>query len=328
MKKLLLAVVLVFPVLGFSFSETELDSLSSSGTKSLSPKPYRLELGASLQRNLEFNSLLGESSMLSVFDPKKDSSLFDLSNLYYGLSLKLNYSLSSWDKAPFKFIKNIELYASTGFRSPFTGYKNDLLNYNAKDYVQYAIRDLWLGLSFPTFKKEKVLSWTSFSFIVWPLNRFSREATLISSLDASISFLYFLIKKPDWNLSLSSGHGLAYHYFKNKSADSSGTQKNIPLDTTQSLSLIYRQSYSRFVPSNVSFYSSHYLGVNTYKTWLYDLAVGSSASWQIQKGLYFKFSIGWKDRVWRYNKDKEVTPATPYFNLSRIVTSFGFNYAF
>lgn len=324
MNRVFVLLWLVFPLYSLSFSETEIDSLESSGTKSFSPSPWRIQFNFSLQRNLEVNSRLS-----NLFNTKTDTSLLDLSNLYYSLSAVFNYSLQQVKNSP-NWIKNTEIFLVTSFSSPFTGHFSNLKNYSTKDYIQFGLGDIVGGLTLPVYKKEAFLSYFSLSAIAIPLSRFSKKAGLTSSISGTFSTLYFLKKGKGTSLTLSSNHNLSYSQYSKDVANKIGSYYNIPCDTTQSFSLIYRQKQSQKMPSNIRGSISHYFGINTNQTQLQDLILGLATSWKIKKQFYLNLSIRWKDRIYIYNpNDEKISKKEPIrFNLSKTFFSLGGSYSF
>ncbi|MDE0092855.1 MAG: hypothetical protein OXN83_06190, partial [Oligoflexia bacterium] len=142
---------LALPLTAWAFSETELDSLESSGSKSLSQSPWRTQVSFSLQRNTLLNSSYIDNTGRDISNPwsfKTKDSLLDPSSLYYAFSLNLNYSLAKKIKErPFlNWLKKTELFLSSSFRTPFFGYRrNELKGYSALDYIHYALGDIALG---------------------------------------------------------------------------------------------------------------------------------------------------------------------------------------
>ena len=332
---------LFFPCFGFGFSEIEIDFLESTGQKSLSSSPWRVQIGFSLQRNLLVDSSLLDSQELrqqrdaededtvlsNLFDPYRDTSLLDPSNLYYVLSLNLNYSLKGIaEDLQYEWLKNTELFLNNSFNSAFKPSNINVEGYNFIDYVQYALGDVIGGFTVPAYNKGDFLSSFSFSFIAFPLSRYSREAGLSTTVDGAINLLYFLKKAPKWNVALSFNHSQAYNHYKKDFADTANY--NVPYDTNQSLSLVFRQSLSKHFPSSTQVSASHYFGINTYKTRLHDLTLSSSFSWKVKDRLYFNFSISWKDRVNFYNPyDKEVIKIESIrFNLAHTFFVIGGSY--
>ena len=222
-------------------------------------------------------------------------------------------------------------FFNASFRTPFTGYNNNLKDYNFINYFQYALGDLIGGFTAPTYRSGNFLSYFSFSFIAFPLSKFSKEAGLLTTMDTTLSFLYFLKKKAKWNLALSSNHSLAYSHYTKHSADKLGKSYNIPFDTSQSGSLIYRQNYNKYLPSNTQFLITHFFGINTYKTQNHDLTIGVSSSWKIKKQFYLNSSIRWRDRVHIYNPyDENVKKIEPirWFNWNQSFFALSGSYSF
>ena len=325
-KKYLFFIFLFFPYQIFGFSETELDSLENTGKKSFSERSFRTQMGFALQRNLEVNSRIND-----LFNINKDTSLLDLSNLYYILSLNLNYSLGTWAKNyGYPFLKDIELFVSGSFRSPFKGYKNYLKSYTFMDYFQYALGDIISGFSIPTYNQGSFLSYFSLSFLAFPSSRFSKEAGLLTTVSGTMTLLYFLKRGKKWNLLFSSNHDLSHSQYNKPATDSKGKNYNIPFDMGNSGSFIYKQSYNKFIPSNISLSLSHYFGINTKWTQNHDLTLSVSSSWKLKDRLYMNFSVRWKDRVYLYNPyNEKVQKKEPIrFNLTHTFFTLGGSYSF
>ena len=327
MKHLFLFAILsvgFFPQISFGFSETEIDSLESSGKKSFSSSLWRTQIDFALQRNLEVSSRFSD-----LLDINKDTSLLDPSNIYYMLKLNLNYSLREIAKN-FNFLKNGEIFLISSFNSPFSGYNNNLSNYNWMDYIQYGLGDITGGLTVPTYKAENFLSYFSAGWIAFPLSRFSREAGLSSTIDGTVSLLYFIHKRKDWSLAFSSSHNLAYSRYKKEAADSKGNYYNIPWDSSHGGGFIYRQNRSKKWPSNIRVSTVYYLGIDTKSTRNHDLTLNSSLSWKIRNQFYLNFTVKWKDRIYVSNpSNPDVGKKEPIrFDLTRTFFIFGGSYSF
>lgn len=330
MNKLLLSFIFLFlPSLSFGFSETEIDSLSSSGKKNFSYSPWRTELSLSIQRKLEFNSHIGSSDIVSsLFDPDKSTSFFDPNIWYYSLRSTINYSLANVAVDYKDWLKNSELFISSSFNSPFTGNVREKDPYGLQDYILYALGDIVLGATVPAYQNEDFLSQVSLSLIPVPLSRFSKQAGLFTTVNGAVSFLYFFKKRARWGLSFASGHSLSYNHYTKARNDEI---PNIPIDSSQSLSLIYRQSQFKYLPSSINISSSYYFGINTLGTQLHDATVRSSASWKIRKRLYVNLSVGWKDRIKAFNPKpeyKNVRAEKPHFGLRKTFFIIGSSYSF
>ena len=278
---------LIFPLLAFGFSETELESLEAEGVKTFSKNPWRRDFGFSLIRNLEVETRhshfsaeeegqkrkSNKKSRLCQWD-KKDS-LCDLSSLFYKLDFTFYYSLGSWAEKylNYSFLKNTEFFLGNSFISTFLkpGACFNRRGYgNLKGYFLCGIGDLLAGWTTPVYKKDRFFSYFNFSMIIWPLSQKSKDATLKTALEASLSFLYFVKKQDKWSGALSSSHSLAYNHFSlpgPKPAESAVfLTYNNPFDTTQQLSAIFKQSFNPYLPANTSLFVSYNLALDTYKT--------------------------------------------------------------
>ena len=329
---------LFFPQYGFGFSETELDSLESTGKKSFSSSSWRTELGFALQRNIELNSFHSagqdkqkQSTIRNLFDPNKDKSLLDVSDLHYALSLNLNYSLAEAAKnSSYSFLKNTELFLNSSFNTPFTGYKSNLRHYPWWKYIHYALGDIVGGLTAPAYKKGNFLSYFSFSFIAFPLSRFSKEAGLSAGANGAVSLLYFLKKEQKWNLALSSAHTIAYRYYTKDAVDK-GYRYNVHTATNQTGSFIFRQSFNKYLPSNTGLSATHFFGINKIGSQIQDLALALASSWKVKNQFYLNFSILWKDRIDSYNPDNKNVrkrESIGWLNLNKYAFSLGGSYSF
>ena len=309
----------LFPQAGFGFSEAEIDSLESTGGKRVSSSLWRTEIGFSLQRNLLFNARLADN-----ISANREASFFDLSNLYYGTDLNINYSLRDFDS-----LKNTEVFLKASFNSPIEGHKSNLRVYGPMKYISYALGDLIAGLTSPLKKSDDFLSYFDTSVILFPLSRFSREASLITTLDETVSLLRFLRKEETWKLAVSASHNMAYSLYTNK-ADIGGYKKNIPFDLSHGLGLFYRQNYSKLIPFSTRVFATHYFGISTYHTQTHFLTLGSSFSWKTSKKVYINFLIRWRDNIHRHNpknhdikKNERVS-----FNLKKVFFTLRGIYSF
>ena len=337
-------IFLLFPCFGFGFTEAEIDLLESTKEKDLASSPWTAQFDFALQRNLLLPSRLsnsqeqgqkknseGKSRLSDLLNPYKDTSLLDLSNLYYTLNLSLNYSLRNIaEDLQYEWLKTTKLFLNSSFNSAFKPSKLKVKGYGYIDYIQYALGDIIGGFKVPAYSRGNFLSSLSFSFIAFPLSRYSREAGLWTTVDGTVNFLYFLKKTPEWDVALSSSHNLAYSHYEKDSADPRGYNNNVPYDTSQSFSLIFKQSLNKYFPFSTRLSSSHYFGINTYRTRLYDLTLGCSSSWKVKDSLYFNFSISWKDRIFVYNPyHKKVRKREPVrFNLAHTFFVIGGTYFF
>ena len=329
---------LVFPLVVWSFSDTEMDSLESSGSKSLSQSPWRTQIGFSLQRNVLLNSYYTENTGQDVTNPlnsKVKDSLLDPSSFYYAFSLDLNYSLA--DKIQnkeynfFNWLRRTELFLSGFFRTPVLGYNNTLQNYEAVDYIHYAVGDITLGAATPIYAQEDFFSDVVFSFTPFPLSRFSQEAGFLVSYGGGINFLYFLKKSDGGSLAVSSGHNLSFREYSKKKAFPESSVINTPFSLAQRASFIYRQSHSHYIPASVTLSTSYYLGLNFEKQFNQDLGFSIRSSWKIKNQLYLSCALSWKDRIHIYNPDQpdiELSDPVDWFGIKKTVFSLSGSYSF
>ena len=311
----------------FGFSETEIDSLESSGTKNFSESPWRTELGFSLKRNLHVETKFrskpsrikpDQKKSSQLCDPSKEGSLCDLSNLYYGLDFTLYHSLGkiAGKSSSYKFLKNTELFLSGSFTSHFKGGPcAELADYNFSNYIKCSLGNIAGGLTSPLYKKRNLFAFLNLSGVLFPLSKRSKDAGHITSIDSSVSSLYFLKKHKDWSMALSSNHSLAYNHFKKQMANNNSY--NTPFDTSQGLSLIYKQNFNKYLPSNSALSSNYSLGINTYKTdkkncdsqlnilacgtRSHYLSLGARSSWKLKQRLYLQLSASWQDLIHSHN---------------------------
>lgn len=328
-------VCVFFPQSSPGFSETDIDSLESTGKKSFSSRPWRTQFSVTLQRNLLLNSHYSDNTgrdIRKLFDTDEEASFLDFSNLYYTLSLNLNYSLGETIKhLGYDFLKNTELFLNNSFQSPVTGYNNILEGYGPVDYIHYALGDIAIGFTTPVYKKEDFFSELSFSLVPYRLSRFSKEAGLLTAANGTISFLYFFKKRSKWSLALSSSHSLAYYHYTKEAADKDGIVYNIPKETRQTGSFIFKQNFNKYMPANIQISSTHFFGIDKLSTRIHDLTFSSAFSWKIKNRVYMNFSIRWKDRIDFYHPDnKQVRKKEPtrWFNWDKYVFSIGGSYSF
>lgn len=347
--------------MALGFSETEIDSLESTGKKVFSPSPWRTEIGFSLSRNLELNSLyisddgddirqktadspLEEkkcvgSKLQKLFSPSCDSSLLDFSDLYYGLSLNLYYSpkkiaksyVKQFSESLYNWLENTEFFIVSSFQSPFTGYRNEERPYDITKYIHYGLNDISAGFITLIYQKSNFLSEFSFSLMPYRISRFSIQAGLNTFVSGGLSLLYFIHKGALWNLAFASSHSTAYRYYTKNSADHSGHVKNTPWNMSHSGSVILRQNRKKYIPNSMRVFLTHYFGINTSKTRNQDLTIGTSSSWRLKNKFYLNLSIRWKDRIHYYNPTNEkIKPKEPprFFNLSRYAFILGGSYSF
>ncbi len=329
---------LFFSQLGFGFTEAELDSVESAEDSS----PWRTDISFSLKRNLEVETRLSQTvSAREELNPVQDS-LFDPDSLYYGFGFRLNYSLKGaehlFSRMGLKdsFFENIlsktNLFLTSSFNSSFRGYGARFADHDLWQYIHYALGDFVAGSQTQIYKSDNLFSYLDLSVVIYPpLSRFSKEAGLITTLDGTVRFLRFLKKEEKWKLDFLSSHNFAYSQYTKPDADTKGYKKNIPWDTSNSFSLIYGQSYSRFAPYRARAFITHYFGIDTTYSHTHFLAFGGSFSWQIKKRFYIAFTTNWRDRVALYNlSDKRVrmTEKTRWWDLSRTFFTLSASYSF
>ena len=349
-------IFLFYPHSSFSFSESELDSLEESGKKTFSKSPWRTELSLGLHRNAHLNTFhsAGYEAQQSVFSTDEKDSLLDFANLYYSIGLGINYSfMEVAEKRNYEFLKNMELFLSGSFDTPWTGYNNQFEDYDAWQYIHYAIGDLTFGLTTPLYQKQGFITYFS-SYSLIPLSKFSQEAGLFSGLSGSLSFLYFLQRKSDWSLAVSSNHALHYrHYIKNPldrakgdkyqeflarndkelTHDRSGHKHTTPLSTGNSGNLIFKQSAYKVLPTRISFTLGYIFGADTRKTRTHYLSWSGAASWKVKNHFYLNTSIRWMDSIHISNpvpEHKDITKHIPigWSDLRKYIFSIGVSYSF
>ena len=274
--------LLILPALSLGFSETELESLEHSGSKSLSKSPWRRDIGFSLIRNLDIeirhknfseSEQKQENKSNKFCDTEAEGSLCDLSNLYYSLDFTVYYSLAQWAEKYFNysFLKGAEFFLASSLHSNFRGGScSELKGYdNFTGYVECGLSDIAGGWTAPIYKKNNFFSYFNFSSTVWPLSKESRDATLKTAFNISISALYFIKKQDKWSWALSSNHSLAYNHFTNPRIGEKGHHYNNPFDSNQQLNLIFKQSFNNYLPTNTSLSIAYSFTLNTENTyWL------------------------------------------------------------
>ena len=351
LSKNILAFFLIFPLAGWSFSETELDSLEKSGSKSLSQSPWRTEISFSLKRNTLLNSFYtnneGQDIIDTFFNPSKEDSLLDPSTWYYAFAFKLNYSLkrtgflskkSEYDSSAsgkknrlFSWLEKTELSLFNSFSTPVQGYNRNDSGYGAGDYAHYALGDIVLGSTTSIYAQKGFFSDLVLSLTPFPLSRFSQEAGFLFSFGGGVSLLYFLKKSAGWSLAVSSGHDFNFREYSKKQAFENSELFNTPFITAQRASFIYRQSQSRYIPSNVRLSVSYDLSLNFEKQFNQDLGFGISSSWKIKKQFYLSCALSWKDRVHIYNPDAPkigLKNPVDWFGIKKTVFSLSGSYSF
>ena len=287
----LLFLLLVFPTLAFSFSETELDSLEDSGTKTFSKIPWRNNFGFSLIRNLdvetqhknysgELKSREDKESGSQFCDFNSDNSICDLSNLYYSLNFTVYYSLLKWAEAysRLSFLKGAELFLSSSFTSNFkAGNCSNLKGYNnLRGYLKCGIGDVSGGWTLPVYQKDKFISYFNFSALLFPLSKKSQDLSLKTGLNGSISTLYFVKKREKWSWAISSQHSLVYNYFTKPWGNEHWNKFNNPFATGQGLSLIFKQSLNKYLPANTSLSVGYNFIINAQNSYWYAIEMEKS----------------------------------------------------
>ena len=288
-------------MLAYSFSETELDSLEDSGTKTFSKSPWRRDIGFSLIRNLDLD--IGHSNF-SIESPKegnksntarrfcdfnKKASVCDLSSLYYKLDFTVYFSLEKWAEKRFNysFLRETEFFLGGAFISSLkSGICLRRKGYgNFKGYIQCGIGDIKGGWTMPVYKKDPFFSYFTFSTIVWALSQESKDVSLRSSLSASLSLLYFIKKQEKWSWAFSSNHSLTYNHFSDPVPKQAKLAYNNPFDTNQQLSLILKQNFNKYLPANTSLFVLYSLAIDTYKTYWHRRHIENSNRESILKDL-------------------------------------------
>ncbi|MCZ0932033.1 MAG: hypothetical protein OXJ52_02655 [Oligoflexia bacterium] len=296
--KSIFLLLLVTPILALSFSETELESLEDSGRKTFSKNPWRRDMGFSLIRNLDIETRHknlsqeeGNTDKQNKFcDPKAEGSLCDLSNLYYNLDFTVYYSLAQWTKKRlnYPFLKGTEFFLTSYFRSNFSGgICSDLIGYdNFKGYVECGVGDITGGWTSPIYDKNSFFSYFNFSMIVWPLSKESKDSTLKTAFNSSVSALYFFKKRDKWSGAISSNHSLVYNHFTNPRVGEKGHTYNNPFDSNQQLSLIFKQNFNKYLPANARLFIAYSFTINTANTyWIaQDVEKNSNKYWDDSGG--------------------------------------------
>ena len=310
---------ILYPQLSQGLSETELETLESSGTRAVSKSPWRREIGTYLSRNLEVET---EYQVLEASDDSiVEASLFDPSNLYYGYNFSVYYSLNSFEKFKnLSFLKQTELFVSSGFSSNFAGgvcvLLADYLNEETGqitlgNYIRCGLEDISGGFTSPIYSKNQLYMFLSGSLFRIPISRRSQLVTLRNTSSASLSTLYFFKQDKYWSFSVSSSHSAGYSYFKSIIANKDGSY-NRPLSFSNGLSFIVKQKISPYLPNNLRFSSLHRFALNTYqieseecsgKTFSllscgsreHYLSLRASSSWRLPKRIFLSLSVSWRD---------------------------------
>ena len=347
MKKTCL-LILFFPFLTLAFDETEIDSLESLGTKRVSKSPWRTQVALTLKRNLDVRS----------FSPKGKDSWNDLSALLYELTLTLNYSLERI--AP--RLSRTEFFLTGSFLSDFDGGScKFLIEAQNPGYIWCNLGNIIGGFQTPFYNKKGFFSDFIFSFIPFPLSHFSKIEGLVSSLTGAFDTLYFLKKEKQWSLALSTSHSFTYSKFTKvlngpidieKGVEKvKGDKYNVPLETTQTVGIVFRQSFNRYLPSNTRLFSSYLIGINLHKPepnikgvsvepncspWAcgdreHYLFLGGRSSWKLKDRTYLTCSLFWKDKLTAYNPINTKVSAEKEkidFKLDKWFFGLGLSYSF
>ena len=270
--------------MAFSFSETELDSLEDSGTKTFSKSPWRNNFGVSLIRNLDVEAQhknysgrveIGEEkkSGNKLCDFNSDNNICNLSDLYYSLNFTVYYSLLKWaeEYSRLSFLKDAELFLNSSFTSNFKGgICSNLEGYdNLKGYLKCRVGDISTGWTLPFYQKGAFISYFNFSALLFPLSKKSQDLSLKTGLNGSISTLYFLKKWEKWSWAISSQHSLAYNYFTKPWGDEGWSKFNTPFAIGQGLSLILKQSLNKYLPANTSLSVGYNFIINAQNSYWY-----------------------------------------------------------
>ena len=316
--------LLLLPQLSQGLSETELETLESSGTRAVSKSSWRTEFDVYLNRNLDVET---EYRAIELEDPEgsiREASLLDPSNLYYGYNFRFYYSLESAEKYKnFSFLKQTELFLGSGFTSNFAGgdcaILADYINQEkgritVGNYIRCGLTDIVGGFTSPLYITKDIFVFFSGSVFKIPLSKRSQLVSLRNSSSGSFSTLYFFKRDKNWSLALSSSHSLGYSYFKYLTVNKAGTSYNRPLNLSNGLSFIIKQKHSPYLPVNLRFSSSHQFAFNNYKVDSKDcdrktlafiscgsrehyLSFGLSSSWRFPQRVFFSLSVNWKDLI-------------------------------
>lgn len=316
--------LLLLPQLSRGLSETELETLESSGTRAVSKNPWRTELGVYLNRNLDVETEYKAIELEDLDGFIREASLLDPSNLYYGYNFTVYYSLESAEKYKnLSFLKQTELFLGSGFTSNFAGgdcvlladYINQETNrITVGNYIRCGLTDIVGGFTSPLYIRKDMFVFFSGSVFRIPLSKRSQLVSLRSSSSGSLSTLYFFKRDKNWSLALSSSHSLGYSYFKYLTANKDGTSYNRPLNLSNGLSFIIKQRYSPYLPVNLRFSSSHQFAFNNYKVDSKDcdrktlafiscgsrehyLSFGLSSSWRLPQRIFLSLSVNWNDLI-------------------------------
>ena len=284
--------VLAGPLPASAWTEEEIETLSKSQAKNPSEnlsekqakKQWRGRLSLYLSRNMELPSQYNDLD--SLFSPKKEAALLDLSNLFFYTGLRLDYELPE----SLGLFRGAKLFAASSFSSPFAGAKNRL--------KRYGFGDLSAGLSRPLFARKSLLAELGLSLTL-PLSRASRKASLWTSLEGSAGALYFLKRKKDLSLIASSSHSLRRHLHKYETANAAGSVYNIVYDTSHGGSLLLIQNRKKALPSRSSLGFSYYYGENYAGTRLHIASLSASLSYKLTKGLSLEASLKWRRRLFK-----------------------------
>ena len=283
MKAIVFLFLLVISTKAFGFSETELEALENSGSKTFSKSPWRIDMGFSFIKNLDVEtrhrsfsevtslSEVTEKKQKKLCDPSEEGNLCDPSNLYYQPDFTVYYSLARLAEKYFNysFLKGTELFIGSYFNADLAGGAcSNLVDYNSlTGYIKCGLGDISGGWTMPVYKKNSFFSYFNFSTIVWPLSKKSKDATLKTALNGSISTLYFIKKEEKWSWAVSSNHSLAYNHFTKHR--SSNYNYNNPLNSGQQLSFIFKQKTNKYLPSNTSLSIGYSFTLDTENTHWY-----------------------------------------------------------
>ena len=289
---------LIFPVLAFSFSETELESLEDSGTKTFSKSLWRRDISFSLIRNLDVEAKYKPFSIKNQEENEKlyfscdfyrKSSLCDLSSLYYNLNFTVYYSFGLWAEKylNYSFLKQTELFLSSSFLSALkTGGCFNRKGYsNLAGYMKCGIREILGGWTAPIYQRDNFFSYFNFSMILLPLSQESKDATLKTAFEGAVSALYFIKKQDKWSGAVSSSHSLTYNHYADPFTQQGSYNYNNPFESSQRLNLIFKQRLNKYLPANTTLFISYSLAIDTYKTYWHKLHTESSAAQSTLKDL-------------------------------------------
>ena len=318
-----LFIFLILPHILFALSETELESLKEGGSKTISESPWRFSFGLSISRNLHLET---RHKVLENSNATKEGSLWDRTNFYYNPRVTIYYSLRKLKPLKdYSFLKNTELFVSSGFFSNFAegtcsslkgSRDKETDQVTLKSYIRCGIQNIILGSTTPLYQKDEFFSFLDLNALIYPLSKRSEETSLKSYIEASLSFLYYMKKEEKWSLAFSTSHYVTLNHFEFLTTKSDAS--NRPFDTTQGLSFILQQNWSPYLPTNSQISTFYTFAVDTYKvdSDLCDaqslklfqcgskehyLSLNLNSSWKIFKRTFLGLSFSWRDLIGNSN---------------------------